>query len=161
MTMKALCLVALLGCWLPLGGVRAAEVPERAPIRVTVLDDTHFGRVVADRHRSGSVSQSADGFAVSTQGGVEAVGGSSRSATRLRLRGEPGADFLVSMPAQVPMHGPGGGVVLREFQVKPDPEGTFDGAGNAAVTITATVTLSPGVSAGEYRVPVDVLVDYR
>lgn len=128
------------------------------PIRVTVVDSLDLGRVVAGA-RGSSVTLDPETQALRAVGGSGTAGGISRAA-RFRLRGEPGARFVVSVPSQVRLTGLGGSVVLRDLQLAPGRTGTFDADGRADLVVGGTLESGGAVAGGGYHGSIDVLVDY-
>jgi hypothetical protein len=144
---------------LVLGIARAADPPAPRPITGQFMDTLEFGRVVASHDGGGVVTLHATSPARDFHGAADGAGGYYGRA-RLKLRGEPGASFVIILPQEVPFAGVGGGVTLRDLRSIPADSWVFGADGTAEVLIGASLAFGPGTAGGHYRAGFDVMVEY-
>lgn len=131
-----------------------------APISIRVDTELDFSRMIIATAQSGTAKIDARSGNRSVSGGLSELGGIPLRGT-VRITGEPRRRVRVSMPAQVELTAPGGGIArlvdLRTDlsgapHIKPDGELEFGFGG--------TLQVSAG-QAGDYRGRIPIDVDYE
>ncbi len=151
--------ISFLGAVFLSGPPASAEDP--VPLRVSAtLEDLKFGKITPDSILGGQVAVEPASGTKQTLGGAFDLGGFHTRA-RLEIQGEPGRQFVITLPDQISVPGPNGGsVTLSHFQSYPSDIGTLRPDGRATVYVGATAQFQPGQPSGVYRATVDVFVDY-
>ena len=127
-------------------------------LRVFHVEDLRFGRIIAGRHgRSTVVMDPATGYKTAHGGAHDMRGDYSRA--EYEVRGKPGANFAILLPAKVHMKTKGGQVQLIDFTSAPAQFGVIGPGGRAIVYVGASLVMHPNQKPGPYTGDYDVLFE--
>ncbi len=158
-----LALAALVVGTASLAAARAEESASRVlrPLSVEQLEELAFGRIAGDPSLPGEVVIEAETGRKSVRGAVVDLGGYHGRA-EFEIRGEPNAQFIITLPPEHAMTSKDGGTTARviDFTSSPSKTGALGPDGRATVFVGATLRLRPGQPGGGYRGPLDLFADY-
>ncbi len=164
-TVRALVAVAALGtvaCSLAQAAEPNAdgEGEPRVPLQIQYLEELSFGRVVSDFGGHGAVVVDPDSNRKLIRGGAIDLGGHHGRGV-IRVMGEPSAQFVITLPAEVKLSGKRGSTVVTDLTASPTLIGQIGPDGTALVYIGATMRMRAGQPSGGYKGKFDIFVDYR
>jgi len=126
-------------------------------LKVKMVRDLNFGRVVGDAQQGGTVVIHADTGSKTVTRLYD--GGGAHSRAEFEIHGQPNKQFAVMLPPEVVLAASGNSKVER-FTIFPSSSGTFGPDGKARVFVGATLALGPHRQGGEGSAPVSIYVDY-
>lgn len=130
-------------------------------LTATLVQSLNFGNVGNNPSAPGSAIIDPASGTKTVTGGATDMGGV-HSPAIFEIRGERLRSFVITLPVQITIAGPGGATAtIDDFSSSPSLVGTLDNSGKAMVNVGATLQLSGSLANGAYTNLFDITVSYQ
>lgn len=144
-------------CALLLAVISVPSALDAAPLAITRVKDLSFGRFVGGGGYSGTVTVDTSG-ARSSSGSVLLLSGEAVSPAQFSITGNPGARYVVTLPATVLLAAGGAQISMSGVTASIPAAGVLPSQGSTTFFVGATLAVGAGQVNGIYSGTFDVSV---